>query len=583
VYFWLISAHAAPGADFAAPDALVRPDASRLPAQKKGRLSMPWAPAHPGVYVEEVRQPADTIEAAPTAVTAFVGRAALGPLNQPVALGDFAAFELLFGGLHVDCTMAYAVRDFFRNGGTRAVVLRLAHADARAATVTLPCNGHRVESLVLQARSAGAWGLGLSAAIEHEPGRAVPGPGPAPSRRGPRFDLHLRWQRAAGDAVEEVFHAVSTAPGDERYLPDVLARESTLVQVRGRMPAQRPASTVRRLDGRREVAWLRADAGSGSDGGALEEADLLGDPAAGTGLHALARAGTAFNLLCIPPPVRDANTLPSDYAPVPLPVLEAALALCVQRRAILLVDPDPRWSASAGRSVVRTIDSCAALRSGGAQMRNAALYFPCLRQVDPLREDRVDTFVPSGAVAGVIARTDARVGVWKAPAGMEAVLAGVQDLQIELGDSESDRLGEVGVNCLRILGAGDRVIWGARTLRGADELADDYKYLPVRRLALFLEQSIEQGTRWATLEPGGEALWARLRQAVGAFMQELFRQGAFQGGSAAEAWFVRCDATTMTQADIDAGRLVILVGFAPVKPAEFVIIRIGLHGRRPDA
>jgi len=524
--------------------------------------------------------PAHAIAPAPTGVAAFVGRAARGPVNHPVALATFAEFQRLFGGLHVDCAMAYAVRDFFLNGGRAAIVLRLAHADARAATITLPCSGHRPESLVLQARNVGGWGSGLSAAVRHESGRAAAPAAATPSaRRTQRFDLHLRWQPRQGDAVEEVFAGASTAPGDASYLPELLERASALVRVRGRMPGARPASTVPAGEGPAGLRWLAADAASGSDGGALEAADLLGDAEAGTGLHALARAEAMFDLLCIPPPTRDANTLPSAYVPVPAEVLDAALALCVRRHAMLLVDPDPHWGSSAGRAVARAIDGSTALRAAGAPARNAALYFPCLRQSDPLREDRIDTFVPGGAVAGVIARTDAAHGVWTAPAGTAARLAGVQALQVELGDSEAAQLQRAGLNGLRALDGGEHVVWGARTLRGGEDLADEFRHLPVRRMALFLARSIEPGTAWAAFEPNGPALWAQLRLSVGNFLLGLFRQGAFQGVSAEEAFFVRCGLDTMTQDDIAQGRVVVLVGFAPLRPAEFVILRFGVQAQ----
>ncbi|MDM0045747.1 phage tail sheath subtilisin-like domain-containing protein [Variovorax dokdonensis] len=547
---------------------------------------MPWAPAAPGVYIEEVSSRAHLIEGVPTDVAAFIGRAALGPLNQPVLLQSPSEFEARFGGLHVDCTMPYAVRDFFQNGGSKALVVRVAHADARAATISLPCGGHRCASLVLQARSVGAWGLGLSAAVEYE-GRAVPAV-PSPSapaasrRRAQHFDLHLRWQGKGGELVQEVFRNVSVQPDDDRCLAQVLARESLLVEVRGPMPAHRPASTARVEGGTSGLHWVRADSASGSDGAVLDAADLLGDAVAGTGLHALDRPDVAFNLLCIPPLARDANVVPSDYVPPPQGVIDAAFALCVRRRAFLIVDPDPRWAASASRAVDRAVDGSAALRQAGSAGRNAALYFPCLRLPDPLREDRVDTFVPCGAVAGVIARTDATRGVWKAPAGMEAELVGVQDLQVQLGDSASERLNPLGINCLRVLGAGQRLVWGARTLRGADELADEYKYVPVRRLALFIEQSIESGIRWAVFEPNDEPLWATLRLSVGNFLGGLFRKGAFAGSTEDEAFFVRCDATTITPADQSLGLANVVVGFAPLKPAEFVIVRVVVRAGRAD-
>jgi phage tail sheath protein FI len=248
-------------------------------------------------------------------------------------------------------------------------------------------------------------------------------------------------------------------------------------------------------------------------------------------------------------------------------VYQAAVAYCGKRRAVLLVDPPVGWDPLADPT-----DVLGGL--AGPDARNAALYFPRLVQADPLRGGALETVVPSGAVAGVIARTDAQRGIWKAPAGLDAAISGVTGLAIGLTDGENGRLNPLGVNCLRSFPGSGTVIWGARTLRGADQLADEYKYLPVRRLALYLEESLYRGCQWAVFEPNDEPLWSQLRLNVGVFMHELFRQGAFAGRAAREAYFVKCDAETTTPADADAGVVNVVVGFAPLKPAEFVLLTI---------
>jgi uncharacterized protein len=173
-----------------------------------------------------------------------------------------------------------------------------------------------------------------------------------------------------------------------------------------------------------------------------------------------------------------------------------------------------------------------------------------------------------------MARTDGARGVWKAPAGTEAGLSGVRGLALTLTDGENGELNPYGINCLRTFRTIGPVVWGARTLRGADVLADEYKYVPVRRLALFLEETLWRNLQWVVFEPNDEPLWGQIRASVGAFLQDLFRQGAFQGSSAREAYFVRCDGETTTQHDIDRGIVNIVVGFAPLKPAEFVVLSI---------
>jgi phage tail sheath protein FI len=173
-----------------------------------------------------------------------------------------------------------------------------------------------------------------------------------------------------------------------------------------------------------------------------------------------------------------------------------------------------------------------------------------------------------------MSKTDTQRGVWKAPAGLDAAVNGVQGLTANLTAAENGLLNPLGVNCLRAFPVTGRAVWGARTLRGADQLADEYKYVPVRRLALFIEESLYQGTQWVVFEPNDEPLWAQIRLNVGAFMQNLFRQGAFQGKTPREAYFVKCDSETTTQNDINQGIVNIIVGFAPLKPAEFVIISL---------
>jgi phage tail sheath protein FI len=195
-------------------------------------------------------------------------------------------------------------------------------------------------------------------------------------------------------------------------------------------------------------------------------------------------------------------------------------------------------------------------------------------EADPLRNNAIGTFAPSGAVAGIFARTDSQRGVWKAPAGQEATLAGVPQLALNMTDLENGELNPLGINCLRTFPASGRVVWGSRTLQGDDRLASQWKYIPIRRLALFLEESLYRGTQWVVFEPNDEPLWAQIRLNVGAFMQTLFRQGAFQGTTPQQAYFVKCDSETTTPTDQNNGIVNIVVGFAPLKPAEFVIIQI---------
>ena len=210
------------------------------------------------------------------------------------------------------------------------------------------------------------------------------------------------------------------------------------------------------------------------------------------------------------------------------------MAYCATRRAMLLVDPLAAWGQVKETAAAKASDpstGVASLGLTGEAARNAAIFFPRVIKSDPQLNGQPDVFAPCGVVAGIIARTDGTRGVWKAPAGLDAALNGVQGLQVNLTDGENGVLNPLGINCLRSFPVSGRVVWGSRTLRGADLLADEYKYMPVRRLALFIEESLYRGTQWVVFEPNDEPLWAQIRLNVGAFMQNLFRQGAFQGST----------------------------------------------------
>jgi phage tail sheath protein FI len=202
------------------------------------------------------------------------------------------------------------------------------------------------------------------------------------------------------------------------------------------------------------------------------------------------------------------------------------------------------------------------------------LYFPRVIQPDPLQQGQLAEFPPCGVVAGIISRTDAARGVWKAPAGREATLMGVTALTAQLSSANTSVLNPLAVNCLRSFPRLGHVIWGSRAFVEAQQLASKWKYLPVRRTALFIEESLYRGTQWVVFEPNDEPLWGQIRLQVGAFMQALFRQGALQGSKSSDAYFVICDSQSTTQTDIDNGIVNFVVGFAPLKPAEFVVIKL---------
>ena len=208
------------------------------------------------------------------------------------------------------------------------------------------------------------------------------------------------------------------------------------------------------------------------------------------------------------------------------------------------------------------------------------LYYPWVKVANPFYNadtnpnvDKTLTIAPSAFAAGMWSKIDGRRGVWKAPAGLETSLLGVAGLKFTVGDGDQNQLNPMGVNCLRKMPGAGPVIWGSRTL--STKANPEWRYVPVRRTAIFIEQSIYNGIQWAVFEPNDHRLWSSLRLNIDSFMNGLFRSGAFQGEKVSDAYFVRCGlGDTMTQGDIDRGQVIVIVGFAPLKPAEFVIVRI---------
>lgn len=516
---------------------------------------MPATLTYPGVYIEEVPSGVRTITGVATSIAAFVGRARHGPVNEPVTINSAADFERIFGGLWTGSSLGFAVRDFYNNGGRQAVIVRLYREDiaagAEPASAQIDANG-----LGLQAASPGSWSNGLRARVEAvDPAlddEIAAGLGVTTT------DLFSLRVRDTHGNVEEQYRNVTVVESPRR-IDRLLAEQSQLVRVDtmgSPTPHGDPPAGSSEWDDNTASDGVTAGAGDGLD------LDINSFTAvAKEGLFALDKTDV-FNLLCIPPYLAAAGIANQDVDPT---LVDAAAQYCLQRRALLIVDPPSTWADK---------DDAKAGVAGLPKSQNAALYFPRLIQPNPLRENQLEPMAPGGAIAGVMARTDATRGVWKAPAGLEATVNGSVALSVGLTDAENGELNPLGVNCLRSFPASGRIVWGARTLRGDDRLASEWKYVPVRRLALFLEESLYRGTQWVVFESNDEPLWAQIRLNVGAFLHTLFRQGAFQGTSPRDAYFVKCNQETTTQTDINNGIVNILVGFAPLKPAEFVVIKI---------
>jgi uncharacterized protein len=478
---------------------------------------------HPGVYIEEVPSGVRTIQGVATSIALFVGWTAKGSTTRPVRIGSFADYVREFSGLDSHTLLGHAVMHFFANGGSDAYVVRLVDPAAKSAKVAF-----ETTLLQFEATSQGKWAEGFRLATKRVSG----------STQKFRIDV-----LDADGSVVESFPNLSMVASDPRFPTNVVNGRSNIVRITGATPgATAPTDAIKPL-------------GGAADGAILDPRNSTNDfvSALDAALAAASDQIPLFNLLCVPG-LTDATAL------------SRLQSLCRTRRAFLLVDsPADQTVAAMETGGLSNLTSTDAL--------NSALFYPWVRAKDPLT-GAVASFPPCGFVAGVFARTDSTRGVWKAPAGSDASLTGALELEKMLSDRDNGILNPLGINCLRTLPVYGNVVWGSRTLHGQNDRGSEWKYIPVRRLALFLEESLFRGTQWVVFEPNDEPLWAQIRLNVGAFMNDLFRQGAFQGKSPREAYFVRCDRTTTTQQDIDRGIVNIEIGFAPLKPAEFVVLRI---------
>lgn len=523
---------------------------------------MPSTFTYPGIYVEEIPSGIHPIVGVSPSDTAFVDYFPRGPVGEAVRITSLEEFDATFGGLDASSEASYAIRSYFINGGQVAWVVRVVPGAAPPiATRMLMGESPPQETLRVNAASPGSWGGRVQiAAVSTVPSVAD------------RFNLFVREvvQEETGPRIvaSEVFRNLTMAVTSPDYAPAVANATSRLIRLEDRGLGKIPTTALPGPAGDPpNGAWVPLSTVADTviydpvTGGAATPAFMAALPTALTALDRI--EPFRASILCLPATARLA-------APVAKAVLDTAIAFAAERRMMVLIDPPLSKLVGSAEAMQAWINDGA---TAPRRRPYAAVYYPRLKVTDPLNGNRLREIGPSGAVAGIYARTDTERGVWKAPAGIEAGLAGVV-LATAVNESDSARLNPLGVNVLRTLPVVGNVVWGARTLFGADQQASEWKYVPVRRTASYIESTLADGLGWVVFEPNDEPLWAQIRLNVGAFMHDLFRQGAFQGSTPREAYLVKCDRTTTTQSDIDRGVVNILVGFAPLKPAEFVVIRI---------
>lgn len=575
----------------------------------------------PGVYIEETSYRAKSIEGVSTSTAGFVGPTRSGPsTGKPEVLTSFADFQRVYGGLE-DLAfgpnyLAHAARAFFEEGGARLYVVRVLGDGAGESTLD-------TGGLHLEAREGGAAGdlqVTFSLAIGANV-LTTTAEGPALSRvrnfdsivaldgagysvRTAERDLAGTWSLVAGDGS-----AVDLDDVDAVYQLAVtvdIARPT--IDTRG-LPTFDTPETVGPMSLSPDAPdglWARFGEAAGPEPPPLVVAATAGDPAVDTLTSALFPPTSPIESFWLAPPATVTAPVPPAPASVQLDGgSDGAAPTALQHAG----DADDLTGLAAFEAVEdisivaapgsTELDEAAAVRqavlvhcermryrvavldvprgasvNGARDWRNetsstrAAMYYPWVEVPDPFVGGPL-LLPPSGFVAGIWARNDIRRAVFKAPAN-EVVLSAV-DLERRLTKGQQDVLNPEGVNCLRFFAGRGNLVWGARTMSDDPE----WKYVSVRRYFAYLERSIERGTQWAVFESNGDALWANVRRTIEDFLVSEWKSGALLGREPKEAFFVRCDRTTMTQTDLDNGRLVCLIGVAVVKPAEFVIFRIG--------
>jgi phage tail sheath protein FI len=561
---------------------------------------------HPGVYVVELPSAVRPIEGVSTSTAAFIGVTDKGPIPgmpnppngrmaRPVLVTSFTDYQRQFGGFRRDSFMTYAVQAFYQNGGQRLYIVRIVGNAAPMSPPVPPCSSPMPAGtpalpaftrpplfpIWVSAINEGAWGNNISVLIsDSSDGDTVN-----------NFKLTVFYDSGAGPQPVETYDrvtyqtspnllATSSNPAD--YVRTVVNSRSEYIAIT-RDVTSRPANSPPSSPPTSPPTFAATSLSCGTDGPTAQPSDYVGAPAPdntvlGTGLHALDKV-TDVSLIAMPG-LGDFDSVNKgmEYCKV-RPLQDCFFIADVG--SVTSVD-----SARADGSVTDVSKISDAVAFAQTKMDKAAgdygaIYFPWVRSGDPIGSGRNPKILlpPSGFVAGIYARIDNSRGVFKAPAGTEAGVFGAVDVETTVSDTEQDSLNPISVNVIRTVPGSGFVVWGARTI-GSDS---SWRYVPVRRMAIFLRVSIYYGIQWAVFEPNDEPLWAALRLNIRAFMLTQFRAGAFQGSKPDDAFFVKCDSSTTTQQDIDNGVVNILVGFAPLKPAEFVVLKLSQKVNQPAA
>jgi len=499
----------------------------------------------PAVYIEEIPSGIKPIEGVGTSTGAFVGHAEKGPIGEAVLINNFSEFLRDFGAYLDNGYLAFAVKGFFDEGGKSCYMVRTCHYDQGKPTAKSSAKEFKTpppspkDSIGVEAHSPGTWGDDISLQIKH---------GTAENPADPElFRLSIRYK---GNEVE-TYDNLTMDNKKNDYIETRINGISRYITVEDKVPS--PAPT----DPRPAVTTAPVPLQGGKDGlTGLVSSDYVGEESLGNGLRAFDKID-GINIVAIPDAV--------DRA-----VHVGGMTYCERRGDCFYV--------ADSQELIDTADSVLNYKFGqgvysgenAINSKYGSLYAPWIYTFDSRTGGRIK-IPPSGAVAGRYANTDGARGVHKPPAGIDdGRLRSVLGVDKEFTDADQEKLNPKGVNVIRKINGVGSVIWGARMVSSDPE----WKYLNVRRLFLFLEESIESNTKWVVFEPNDKSLWKSIVRNISVFLRLQWLNGALVGNTEEQAFYVKCDEETNPQESIDLGRVVTEIGVAPSKPAEFVIFRI---------
>lgn len=493
---------------------------------------MPNSYSSPGVYIKESLSP-PSIKGVKTNVALLVGNFYRGPVDGPQFLKSYSEFEQIFGFRAEKWRDSFSAKLFFQNGGKELYVYRVFKGSHKRGKISVPVDGG---TLTFEATSPGSWGNDLSIEIRHHDTRAN------------CFSLYIRCNFPYPSAKNQdviAFKNIAVSKTDPKHLKHIFSGNPYAELVEDDLFTKRPEKGIYYPEN------------------TLKDQELTSEEIVRNLIECETRLDEPIGLVCLADRREGHGYTKQQIA--------KAAAFCERTHSVLLLGPRQKWTTPLSiKTAVEKIQD----HLSPAQRSRVALYTPDLLVDNPDTTKQQLSITPTLAIAGYVQKNDLSKGIWKAPAGVEATLTGFPALKDIYEHQEASMLNSAGINSIRSIPPRSPVIWGAKTIDGHRQYGSDFTYLPVRRLTDYITRSIFQGSQWVAFEPHSEETWNALNQRVTSFLTDLYRAGAFAGTTASTSFFVHCDTDTFSPGDLEKGRIPLQIGFAPVRPAEFVILTL---------